>query len=1108
MTFKDLLFRSLRYHARAHLGVVLGATVGSAALIGALLVGDSVKASLRGMALERLGKVEAALASNDRLFRDSLAGELQAALDVPVMGVLQVPGTAVRADGAARANAVQVLGVEQDFWELATRRAAAPAMTNGVLLNGALARQLDAEVGDEILIRAQKPSQLSREAPISPQEDFNVALRVTVAGVLSGEALGNFSLQANQVPPFNVFVPRRLLQAQLQATNRANLLLVSGSNRQAAADDPATGGIASKAQAALRAQWQLADASLSFIKLTNQPGYELRSQRVFLDAPVIAAARAAAPEPPLEILTYFVNDLRIGERATPYSMVSGLGASALPEGMADDEILVSPWLVEDLQAQPGQSLELTYFIVANAGKLETRTRQFRVRAAVPFAGIFADGQLMPEFPGVAQAESSQDWDAGFPIDLGRIRDKDEDYWKAYRGTPKAFVTLQAAHQMWTNRFGELTALRFLANDAALALVPTNLLTALAPPAVGLTFQPVREQALAASGQAMNFGQLFIGFSFFLILAALILMALLFQFGLEQRAAEIGTLLALGFTPGKVRRLMLLEGAALAIVGGLCGMAGAVLYARAMLYGLATIWRDSVSTDALTFAASPATLLTGFGASVLVAVLTIAWVLRKQARQPARELMEDSGGTRLADAGKRRAWPLLTGMGAALAAAGLIIWTVATDKWPAPQVFFGVGALLLTAGLAFTASFFDMIARGSVVRRPTLSALAWRNITRRRGRSLATVILLACGSFIIVAVGANKLDSNRDATRRSAGTGGFALLGQSALPVMQDLNTAAGMDFFGLDSNDLSGVSLVAFRVKPGDDASCLNLNRAQTPRLLGVQPASLAERKAFSFAKVLAGLPGEDPWTLLQRDFGPDVVPAIADQASIQWALGKKLGDTLTFLDDQGRPFEVKLVAGLANSVLQGSLIIAEDQFVRRFPQESGYSMFLVDAPADRIEAVAETLSRAMQDAGLEAMPTAERLAAFNAVQNTYLNTFQVLGGLGLLLGTAGLGVVVLRNVLERRSEIALLQAVGYRRNILRRLVLLEHAGLLLLGLGVGLVAALVAVLPVLLAPEAQTHYWSLILTLVGVLVSGLIWTSAATRLALRGELLAALRNE
>jgi ABC-type antimicrobial peptide transport system permease subunit len=93
--------------------------------------------------------------------------------------------------------------------------------------------------------------------------------------------------------------------------------------------------------------------------------------------------------------------------------------------------------------------------------------------------------------------------------------------------------------------------------------------------------------------------------------------------------------------------------------------------------------------------------------------------------------------------------------------------------------------------------------------------------------------------------------------------------------------------------------------------------------------------------------------------------------------------------------------------------------------------MFFVDAPSDKVERIAETLSKALQDYGFSAVRTQERLAAFNAVQNTYLGTFQMLGGLGLLLGSFGLGVILLRNIYERRSEFALLLAVGFRKSAL-----------------------------------------------------------------------------
>jgi putative ABC transport system permease protein len=332
----------------------------------------------------------------------------------------------------------------------------------------------------------------------------------------------------------------------------------------------------------------------------------------------------------------------------------------------------------------------------------------------------------------------------------------------------------------------------------------------------------------------------------------------------------------------------------------------------------------------------------------------------------------------------------------------------------------------------------------------------------------------------------------------SGTGGFAFIGESALPIVQDLNTGAGREFFGLDAARLSGVSVVSLRVHDGDDASCLNLNRAQTPRLLGVNPSELQGR--FTFAK-----PAED-WMMLEKD--SEEIPAIGDDATITWALHKKIGDTINYTDEHGRPFKVRLVGAVANSILQGSLLVAEPAFVRHFPGEAGYRMFLADAPTDRAAAVSGELTRALRDRGLELTPAAEKLNAFDAVQNTYLDTFQVLGALGLLLGSVGLGVVVLRNVLERRGELALLAAVGYSPRVLRRLVVGEHAVLQALGLFLGLLAGLLAVLPSLLSPSTRVSYLPLAATLGLVFVSGLFWTWAAARLALRGELLPALRNE
>ena len=1099
MTIWTLIFRSLRFHARSHVGALLGAAVGSAVLIGALAVGDSVRGSLRGIALARLGQTQLAMASNDRFFRSQLAADLDPDLDALVVPCLQFLGTASAADASARANRVQVLGVDEHFWTLNHAPVSFKNPSAGeVILNARLAGQLKAKVGDTILLRVPKPSQLSRDAPLSPQEDYSLALRVAISAIASSDAFGDFSLQANQVAPFNAFVSLPWLQTQIKLPGRANLLLVGRSDL----------AIPLIASTALHRNWQLADAELELRELPNGGGSELRTSRVFLDLPVAQTALQASTNAQ-GILTYLVNELRVGERTTPYSMVTAMGSPIVPSDMRDDEVIINQWVADDLQAKVGDELQLTYFVVGTMRKLDEQKARFRIRAVLPMNGPAADRTLMPDFPGLTDAQNCRDWDTGFAIKTDKIREKDEKYWAEYRGTPKAFITLAAGQKFWSNRFGDLTAVRY-AHGTTKEQLMQSLRDSLDPASFGLTFQPVRAQSLAASAQSQDFGQLFLGFSFFLIAAALLLMALMFQFGIEQRAGEVGTLLAIGFTPMQVRRLFLFEGGLLALGGGLGGLLGGIWYAKAMLLGLSTIWKKAVGTSGLHYHASSATLAIGAVASISIAWLTIWLALRKQARQPATDLLADGAGLESKIPATNPGQPgrdLWIGMVAGIFAM-LILGSASFLKSMEAGAFFGAGALLLLSGLGFMAALLSSLAYSESASKMSLVGMGIRNSTRRRKRSLATLGLLACGSFLIMAIGVFRLDANGDASKRSSGTGGFALIGETALPVAHDLNSEEGRLTFGLDNAPLGNMQAVPMRVREGEDASCLNLNRAQKPRLLGIRPELLDQRNAFTFAKIAAASSKDHPWLLLNRRQGEAEVPAIGDQASIQWALGKNVGDTLDYIDERGREFKIRLVASVANSILQGNLLISEKDFIERFPTESGYRMFLIDAPSKDVDEISTALSRGLQDVGLELTPAARRLAAFNAVQNTYLSTFQVLGGLGLLLGSVGLGVVVLRNVLERRGELALLLAVGFRPSSLKWLVMSEHGALLVMGLGVGVVAAGVAVLPALRSPGGELPFLSLALTLGAVLLSGAIWTWLATWLALRGKLLDALRND
>jgi hypothetical protein len=380
--------------------------------------------------------------------------------------------------------------------------------------------------------------------------------------------------------------------------------------------------------------------------------------------------------------------------------------------------------------------------------------------------------------------------------------------------------------------------------------------------------------------------------------------------------------------------------------------------------------------------------------------------------------------------------------------------------------------------------------------------------------MATIGMLACGSFMIASIGVFQKGATIDANESTSGTGGFALMGEAAIAVVHDMNDAGQRaDHYSLDEELVQGVTFVPFRLRDGDHANCLNLNRAQQPRLLGVKPEQLNGR--FTFAAILDGLePGDNPWGLLETarttlNLGDDIVPAIADQSVMMWALGfKMLGDTIDYTDVHGNDFKVMFVGQLVDSILQGNLLISESDFIKRYPGESGYRVFLVDAPAENREAVGVELNTALENHGFEWVSATQRLSELNAVQNTYLNTFQVLGGLGLLLGSLGLGVVVMRNVQERKSELALLRAIGFEKRTIKRFVLREYLGLLISGLLIGTVSASLAVLPAVLSPTTDVPYALLGATLSSVLLLAGLWTWIATNLSLRGNLLEGFRGD
>lgn len=1106
-----------------NLVVVAAVAVTSAVLIGALVVGDSMRWSLRHLTLERLGRVHHVLL-NDRFFPADLEARLArqtelAAGDAELVGVILLRGSAVQAATERRASGVQVVGIDGRFSTLFDAAGPSPTIDftrdeaqlfPSVVLSEALAADLGAAPGDELLLSLGRPAEIPTASLLGRRESHELAstLRLSVKQVLSTRGAGRFGLEARQSRPRTAYLELPLLQQRLDRPGQLNALLVASGSSAAEplADEPTRRRL-------LQSSLELEDLG---VRLRREGDGLVAESRELILRPELAREieRLARQSEVIAwpVLTYLANLLQLGERAVPYSTLTALrtpvpstvgelitaSGVALP-ALGPREIALSEWTAADLQAAPGDAIELSYYVVGADDRLATARTSLRVAAVVSQSGLAVDRSFTPEVPGISDAQSMASWNPPFPVDLELIRPQDEEYWDRYRGAPKAFVDLSTGQRLWRSRFGEVTSIRLAAGDADRlerfgGTLRRDLPRQLAPESAGFRWLSVRAQGLRGASGTTDFSGLFLGFSLFLIVAALLLVALLFSLLVQQRAREAGLLLAVGFPVRRVRRRLLAEGGLLASLGALAGSGLALFYAALVLRGLEVWWLPVVEAPFLRLSVRLTTLAGGGAASLALSLLVIARTVQRLSRVPASRLL--AGATELREP-RRRRWAARIGGIALVLAAALSVtgFVVGLDR--APALFFGVGAASVVAGIALYAEWSRRTSGSeATLERLAIVRMAIRNGARNPGRSLLSVALVACASFVLVSVAANRKSYDAGALGRHSGTGGLTLVAEAETALPAPLRPA---------SPAASGSAFFSFRVRPGDDASCLNLYRPERPRLLGV-PAEFVERGGFGFRAALGEV--DNPWTLLHQRLEDDAIPAIGDYNSVRWILHSGLGKELTLDTRNGRPVRARIVALLDTSIFQSELLISEASFREHFPDLDGFGFFLGELPNERVPAAVAELERELSAFGLDAGSTRDRLAGYQAVENMYLSTFEVLGGLGLLLGTLGLGVVLLRNVLERRAELATLRAFGYRRATLGRLVVAENVLLLVVGLAIGGAAGLLAVAPHLMGGAAAVPWSSLLLTLAAVFAIGLLASLGAVLGSLRVPLLPALKAD
>jgi putative ABC transport system permease protein len=1099
MSIFKFIIKSIRFYWRQHLVVFLGTLISTAVLTGALVVGDSVRMSLNKLVDVRLGNTRLAMQTGDRFVRARLATELGAKLNVRTSPLLMIQGVSVNPESEARINRVQVVGVDSSFWALCGIDIDNISKDEAVISSN-ISQKLNIRVGDEFLLRVEKVTIIPLNTPFSQDVDPSVAIRLKVKAIADDQSMGRFSLKSNQAAPYNVFVSREMLSRKLDLEGKANVILVANNLNNSLTEIDAN--------RVLKEVFQLGDAGIMIRELNESNRYEVLSERIFIDKP-IAESILRLNIPHETVLTYLVNSIGLRGKETPYSFVSATSSSLLERDIKDNEIVLNEWLVKDLGASIGDSISLKYFVIGPLRTIKEVRKSFLVKGFTPTQSKLINNSLMPLFPGLADAGSCHDWETGVPIDLSKIRDKDEKYWNDFRGTPKALITIQAGLNIWGNKFGSYTSIRFDRDKIQLEQLKKEILNCIKPEDVGLSFTPVYSQGLIAANNSVDFGSLFLSLSFFVIAAGILLTVLIYSLNTESRKEEIGILSGLGFERRLIVRIRFGESILVALIGGIVGALFGVIYNYALVWGLNSVWQGAVHTNNLEVFVKSTTVLIGAFGGVLVALISIYFVTQRKLKQPISSLIKSSTDSTLVIDRNYHNASILIALVSILGAVSMVIYSLLSPGEVNAEMFLSAGGLFLLGCVALV-NWNIRIIRDRIHCSPlSIIQLALKNASRNKNRSLTTIVLLALGVFSIIITGANRKTFYGVENLRQSGTGGFLFWSETTLPIQYNLNTSIGKAKFGFDSDELlNSVDFVQIHSLEGDDASCLNLNQVQHPRILGVKPETFNSRHSFLFVSYLNGIDKNSTWLELKKKFGDDIVPAIADQTVITWGLKKSVGDTLIYLNEFGQRIKLLLIAGLDNSIFQGNLIISDSLFIQNFPSTSGSKIMLIDATATNPKQLSQALSSALTDYGIELTSTTARLAEFNSVENTYLTVFMVLGGLGVIIGTFGLGVVLLRNMLERRSEIALMMAIGYRKKQIFALIFVENLFLLVTAMFLGIMSAIIGILPSILSPAFTMPGRFISILVLIVFVSGVLWIYFPTRNALKKNIIRGLRDE
>ena len=1074
-----IILRSLKFYRKPVFYQYLIIMLLSAVITGSLLVGKSVKESLKKSASEHLGNTGILISSGTRYFSQELAHKLNDQANIACTGILEITGYSQNLNSQKGAFNTHIFGVDKDFFVFQGNNTL-NINTGEVAVNKKLAEYLGISAGDELIIRFTEIKDIPADAPFAPSESGGMSKVLKVGIILDPSNTGNFSLSISQLTPMNIFMNFEDIEDR-NGSHRNNRILVKSE-----------AGTLKEISDVFKNHLAPSDIGLRTRYIGKTSEYEMYSQRIFIDQEIVNHVNSIFPGS-APVLTYLANRITTENNSTPYSFVSALPPSLYPEIASGNEMIINQWMAADLSVTEGDTVKMFWYSPDSLNNLVEKCGEFTVKKIVEMKGVWADSLLMPDFPGISGKESCSEWDAGVPVRMDAIRQKDEDYWNEYRGTPKAFISYEKGKEIWGNNFGPATSLRFPAGTSE-NQISERFNGSLDPEKSGFVISDLANDSVSAAENGVDFATLFLSLGFFLIAASMVLLSFAASSYFDSKKRDIKTLFALGFKNQWISGSLFFETGIISLAGSVTGAFGGYLVNVIITGALNTVWSGAVQTNTLHANFNLSSIFIGF----LISFLTTMILMLIKVKRFLKRLNRKKHEIQKAHSVRVNSVILIISVITSLTLIILSLTSRQNLTWSYPA-----GAVLLLTMIFGWRQYFISGHTGA------MNSGSYRRISSHYysfypSNAVMPVLFIAAGIFTVFITSANKMSFN-DKTESSGGTGGYLLWCENTIPVKEDLKSESGRKSLGLD--ELSGINFVQFKRSQGNDASCLNLNHITVPPLLGVDPSDFIEAKSFSFSKSLESNDKINPWQYLKMSSGNNAIYGIADQTVLDWGMKIKVGDTLIIRSENGNPLNIIIAAGLQSSVFQGNILIGMENFTKHYPTVSGSSVFLIGGEKVQIDLYKNTLDERLGNYGVNVEKTTDRLAAFYKVTNTYLSVFSVFGALGMITGIIGLGFVLLRNYNQRKQEFALMLAIGFHIKSIRKMIFSEQLLVILAGVSSGIISAVFATLPSL-RNNAKVPWLFMIMVVMTIVVTGIIALLVSVRSITSQSLTASLKKE